>query len=403
MRVWYRSQAKVRQWFSTAASPETPTARSSLVTKLPLEIVEMIIAHLIYDTDSLLACSLTCYSWYIASVPHLHHTLSLRPGSWLSPQKIGWPTPLQNASRLGLLPLVKKFWVHATFSCYDRFSPERFNRRILSQFSAMTNVQDLRIDNMDVPSFMPRVRRYFGHFLPTVRSLALGSPEGSCRQIIFFIGLFKHLEDLTLSNHTVEFREIEPTDDLTLIPSFTPPLRGRLMMFCFKKAGFIKDMIHLFGGIRFRYMDIFDVKDMRLLVGACAGTLETLRLYPTDPGGERLHLKRAPSPANNLTARSSLVDFDLSRHKSLRTLEVRARFIVPGHGSCAADPAISSFLRTVFSTITSLTFSKVIVAFRDTDFCGVGSPPCGPNIYTTMTPDRITKEASWHCELFKVF
>jgi len=58
------------------------------------------------------------------------------------------------------------------------------------------------------------------------------------------------------------------------------------MMFCFKRAGFAKDMIHLFGGIRFRYMDIFDVEGTRLLVGACAGTLETLRLYPTDPGGE---------------------------------------------------------------------------------------------------------------------
>ena len=224
-RVWHRSRARIKQLFSKAASPETPTACSSLVTKLPLEIVEIIIAHLIYDTDSLLACSLTCYSWYIASVPHLHHTLSVRPGSWSLPQKFGWPTPLQNASRLGLLPLVKRFWVHATLSCDDRFSSKRFNRRILSQFSAMTNVRDLRIDNMDIPSFMPRVRRYFGHFLPTVRSLALGSPGGSRRQIIFFIGLFKHLEDLTLFNSTLEFWESEPTNDPALIPPFTPPLR----------------------------------------------------------------------------------------------------------------------------------------------------------------------------------
>ena len=33
-------------------------------------------------------------------------------------------------------------------------------------------------------------------------------------------------------------------------------------------------------------MDLFRVKCVRLLLGACAGTLEWLRLYPTDPYGE---------------------------------------------------------------------------------------------------------------------
>ena len=116
-----------------------------------------------------------------------------------------------------------------------------------------------------------------------------------------------------------------------------------------------------------------------------------------------MHLKSVPSPVRNLTARSSLVDFDLSRHKLLRTLEVRARFIVPGHGSCAPDPAISSFLRTVLSTITSLEFSEVIVAFRETDFCGVAQYSRPPDIYRDMTPDQRAEEASWHCDLFKVF
>jgi hypothetical protein len=37
----------------------------------------MIIAQLIYDLPTLLSCSLTCCSWYLAAVPHLHTTLSV--------------------------------------------------------------------------------------------------------------------------------------------------------------------------------------------------------------------------------------------------------------------------------------------------------------------------------------
>jgi len=261
----------------------------------------MIVAHLIYDTGSLLACSLTCYSWYIASVPHLHYALTTRPDSWFCVPKAGWPTPLQNAAKFGLLPLVKKFWVHAPKYCWDRFSSERFNSRTLSQFSALTNIQELRLDNMDIPSFMPEVSQYFGHFLPTVRSLALGSPGGSHRQIIFFIGMFKHLEDLTLFNDELEPWQSEPANDPTLVPPFAPPLRGRLVVSCLKREGLLKDMVKLFGGIRFRYMNISNVGETRLLLDACAGTLETLRLNLTDPHGEQLYPKRVPSPANNLS------------------------------------------------------------------------------------------------------
>lgn len=48
----------------------------------------------------------------------------------------------------------------------------------------------------------------------------------------------------------------------------------------------MKEMITLYGGLRFRYMDLFRVKCVRLLLDACVETLETLRLYPTDPYGE---------------------------------------------------------------------------------------------------------------------
>ena len=141
---------------------------------------------------------------------------------------------------------------------------------------------------MNIFKFMPRLPRHFG---PTVRSLALRAPLGTRRQIIHFIGLFQHLEDLKLLYTGVHFWGESTNDDLTLTPPFVPPLRGRLTMTRFTMVGLLKDMIDLFGGIRFRHMDLFNVHGTQLLLHACAKTLETLRLYPTDPRGENVSRK----------------------------------------------------------------------------------------------------------------
>ena len=55
----------------------------------------------------------------------------------------------------------------------------------------------------------------------------------------------------------------------------------------------MKDMVASFGGLRFRSMELFKAKCVRLLLGACAETLETLRLYPTDSYGEELFKRKA--------------------------------------------------------------------------------------------------------------
>lgn len=293
-RVWYRTRARIERVGPKSASSETSAARSSTASTLPQEIVEMIIAYLIHDLRSLRTCTLTCHSWYIAAVPRLHHTLVAPTDSRVRGRKSAWPKPLRHNHRLGLLPLVKTFWVCGSRSGQVEFSSKMLNRCNLRQFSTLTNVQQLKIDYLDIPSFMPRIRRYFGHFSPTVQYLALRAPKGSCRQIIYFIGLFPHLENLKLVDVRSKPQE-EPTEDLTLIPPFVPPLRGRLMMVHFTRVGFLKDMIVLFGGIRFCYMNLFDVDGMRLLLDACAKTLKTVALYPTDPRGEQPSLKRVTS------------------------------------------------------------------------------------------------------------
>jgi hypothetical protein len=196
--------------------------------------------------------------------------------------------------KFNLLPLVKKLQVRDKASQYHHaLSPKQFNCRTLRHFWALTNVQELGIEYLDIPSFMPRIRRYFKHLFPTVRSLSLRAPKGSHHQIIYFIGLFQHLENLKLL-YDLDPQD-EPIDNGTPIPPFTPPLRGRLTAIGLRRQGLLGEMIDIFGGIRFRYMDIYNVEEMRLLLGACTKTLETLRLDPTDPHGERLSLKHAIS------------------------------------------------------------------------------------------------------------
>ena len=233
---------------------------------------------------------MTCYSWYIAAVPHLHH--SLTTDEVAVPQgedKYEWPRPLQKSYELGLLPLVKRFRIRP---CFYQFTPEQLKGRTLHYFSALTNLQELGIDYLQVSNFMPVIHHCFGHFSPTLRFLALKEPRGSCRQILYFVGLFPNLQDLKLC-YRLPTEERESIADAELVPLSTPPLCGRLTLICFTREELAKDMIVLFGGLRFRYMELFRVKCTRLLLGACAETLETLRLYPTDPCGEGFLSKKS--------------------------------------------------------------------------------------------------------------
>jgi len=399
-RVWYRILAGIRRIFSGSAPPETSTARPSYFARLPVEILEMITVHLIYDKRSLLGCSLTCYSWYIVTVPHLHHTLITRTYCREPDKRIEWPKPLWDMYKLGLLPLVKKLHISGE-RFLDRdppiFSPERFSWYTLPHFTALTNVQELGIDHLDIPGFIPKINRYFGHFLPTVRSLALRVPKGSRRQIVYFIGLFNHLEDLKLLYNMVDSPEGEPADDPTLVPPFIPPLRGRLTVINFTRVGILKDMIDLFGGIRFRYMSLFNVVGMRLLLDACAETLETLQLHPFDPRGKELSLSGLQVLTGDFTGVSSIRNFDLSRNKILRTLEVTERGIICGLYKGGPSYSSTGPFAYALSTITSPAFTEVIVFHRDYDFLGVTN-------YGTLRQLSLSEtslDASWYDLLFR--
>ena len=289
MRIWYRIRALLRRLCSGGTSSETSPTYPSPATRLPLEVVEIIIAYLVHDLPSLRACSLTCYSWYIAAVPHLHHPLvinTLTNSYALRP--LEWPEPIRRMHSLGLLPLVGDLEIRGRYT--TAISAKLFCHRTLRQFMALTNVQDLTISYLDIPSFMPNIRQYFGHFFPTVRSLRLGSPKGSNRQILFFIGSFRYLEDLELFDSELPSWENEQKDDLTLIPPFAPPLQGKLTAWSWGRENFFREMVHLFGAIRFTEMRVFNAIETQFLLRACAKTLYALHCAPTDPRGGYLYL-----------------------------------------------------------------------------------------------------------------
>jgi len=222
-RIWYRTLTVIRRLCSSSACPETSTTWGrSYFANLPVEILEMIILHLIYSTRSLLACSLTCYSLYHVAVPHLHHTLITQTDSQDRSDRPKWPKPLRNTCKLGLLPLVKKLHICANLPDHLVFLPKQFSCSTLRHFTALVNVRELWVDYPDIPSFIPSIQQYFGHFSLTFHSLTLREPKGSPRQIIYFIGLFKYLEDLKLLYDRV-YSQGEPADDPTLVLPFIPP------------------------------------------------------------------------------------------------------------------------------------------------------------------------------------
>ena len=103
-------------------------------------------------------------------------------------------------------------------------------------------------------------------------------------------------------------------------------------------------------------------------------------------------------PANDFAAASSLQDFNLSRNKSLRSLEFPASDIDRALNDGLPDTA-SRFLEHLLSTITSSAPLKIIAIYCDSDFCGVKS--YRPYLRKMSRAD-IAEEASRHRRLFQV-
>ena len=329
---------------------------------LPQDILEIIIIDLGDDLLSLKAFSTTCYSWYIAAAPHLHHTLTLeeRP----SDQTRAELKPLANLGKMGLLPFVKKLWIQCS-SFEPWISPRKFDQQTLRYFSALTNVQQLRIERFDLSKFMPGIERYFGHFAPELRSISLMISSGTQRQLLYFLSLFPNLDDIEIEYHPTANPDAttNPGSEEVAIPFSVPSLRGQLKLTHFPSETISRDMITLFGGLRFRYMDLCSVEGSRLLLDACADTLQTVRIDPVVPNStESILTPQKFTLTERIETSGGLPqDFDLSHLRSLQSLEVTASSVSQVH------QGTPHLLRDIASTIKSQAFSEVVLIFQHPD------------------------------------
>ena len=276
--IWHRGKAKANRLFSNA-SPETLTLHEQ-TCRFPPEIAEMIIAHLTDDLDDLKACSLTCRSWYIAAVPHIHRTLILREGK-PDRRRSDKLKPLSKLHELGLTPLAKQITIHQQLNS-QWFTPQAFGRRDLRYFSAFTNVRTLKIEHMNISGFMPGIERYFKHFSPTLRSTVLRNPCCTPRQLSYFLSLFSNLDDIAIKGSSTRQPDTT-TPDAKLVPFSAQVLRGQLTVRNYRWAETWTNLITSCGGLRFRCMDLYKVGNcVPILLRACAETLETLRFYASD-------------------------------------------------------------------------------------------------------------------------
>ena len=195
--VWYRGKARIRGIRSGGAPPRDlydsaiprhETSPGNRRNRRCLSYLQLTRSPLMLtDLLFLVHCRRS------SSSPHSHRS---HRGTHLLGRRFRWPNPFLHIHRLGLLPFVKTVRIQ---SHRRAFSLKLFNCCILRRFLTLTNVQSLEVCNLDIPSFIPTVRQYFGLFLPTLQSLCLRAPKGSNPHLIFFIGLFQRLENLTLS------------------------------------------------------------------------------------------------------------------------------------------------------------------------------------------------------------
>jgi len=275
MNLWQQSKAKVDRLLR---NPPPVVSRTHEITcPLPHEIAEMIIAHLIHDLRALKAYSLTCRSWYIVAVPHIHRTLVLGrsfPHDGLE--------PLSRLHRLGLIPLVQEIRVERLRGVDNWFVPQAFGRSRLRHFSTFANVHTLGLQRVEIFHFFPHVERYFGQFSPTLRSIVLSDLRCTPRQLSHFLSLFPNLDDIKICG-LFTYVPNTTVPDTTPIPFSTPELRGCLSLGWFSYVETWTHLITSCGGLRFHRMELWEsARCVSALLEACAETLEILRFHATD-------------------------------------------------------------------------------------------------------------------------
>ena len=321
----------------------------------------MIIVHLINDIPTLKACSLTCYSWYIITLPYIHHTFVLRGTRTESLRA------LSNRHAQGLTPFTKEIQILPHSSGPSWFLPRFLRHRDSCHFFVFTDVRSLTVRQLDIATFIPGLQQYFGHLSPSLRSLTLTKPQCSSMQLSYFISLFPNLDDVA-----IQFFAPKPPGEVHA-PFSTPGLRGKLMLV---SVSAVETWQHLatWGGLRFHSISVYGTtKCVPVLLAACANTLKTLRIQPRNDPGMRPRVCPCLRFSSRFTVgyqQTLVLDCNLSRLKVLRLLGIQTPH------SVVVDTRFHAAIESIFSTITTPNFSDLMLILwpcgRD---CRADGPP----------------------------
>ena len=247
---------------------------------LTIEILGLIFSH-IDDIETLRSCSETCSLWRASTLPFLFHTIT----TYIPGRQREWPKPLMEVYRLSQPPgpphppsqkdmddsrlrFVKRLYIHVDIRA-SKFTLEQLNEPNLRYFSALKNLQELRIDFLQLSSFIPNLKHCFGHLAPKLQSLTLINPTASSKQLQYFVGHFQKLQDLKLLSFTAE----KGGASSKLVPPFQPPLEGWLTLEHCDGKEFVGREIPC-GKPRFRYVHLWNVEHTQAILEACKETLD---------------------------------------------------------------------------------------------------------------------------------
>ncbi|KAF9645592.1 hypothetical protein BDM02DRAFT_3262827 [Thelephora ganbajun] len=339
--VWHWTKATIDDILALKVLDGTRTTADRQEHRLPHELLEIIITHLVYDTPSLKACAATCFVWYIVAAPHLHHTLSLKRWNAMTTRED--LNPLVALHKLGLLPLVKKVQFRGGSYTNSWTIPEIFKSEGLRHFSELVNVQELMIVDLEFSGSTLGIESHFAHLSPTLKSTTVIGSSCRPRQFLDFLRLFPRLDNIRIACYDYHgVTEAHNTPDTQRAPT-QGSLRGKLILNGPVDPRLLEEIVASFEGVRFVYMDLDNIAGGQLLLDTCAETLQTLCF-------------RLESPSYSFALSDQ--NFDLSRNTVLRSLEVRAEL---DFRLCTHT------LKELLLTITSPVFSEIVVVFSEQD------------------------------------
>ena len=258
---------------------------------LPQEVVDHIMFMLRDDLKSLKACSLTCKAVFISTRRFIHRriyltseknweVLTLRERQrYIRGDRQGIAIKvLSGIAAYGLLPYGRHLYINLN----KNFTPanlQPFN----DHFQRFDQIQELSIYWLDARHFLAQFNTFFANFTQTLRSLHLCTPTGDARDILGFVCLFSHLDDLTFRISPVDSHNWR-TWTSTPLPAIKemPPFRGRLKLHWVSEwqSYILQQLMSLPGKRRFRFVDFRNCPSEaeQPVINGCSGTIETLSI-----------------------------------------------------------------------------------------------------------------------------